>query len=281
MILITTAGKVGSEAARLLAARGEPARVLVRNPERAAELAKTGVDVVVGDLTDPASIDAAMRDVSAVILVSPAIPAQELNVVDSAVRAGVGHVVKVTSKASADSPIARRRAQTEIENGLIASGLGYTLLRNNAYLQNFLMMAPLIAKTSSFGSSAGDGHVGFVDTRDVAAVTVEIALSPAAHAGKTYWLTGPERLTYADAADTLSKVTGRPITFNALTFEQEKQGMVHAGVPEHIAEMNAQAIGLFAQGDSDWVTDDVPSILGRPARGFEQFATDHLAAWSG
>lgn len=66
------------------------------------------------------------------VLVSPAIAAQELKVVDSAVRAGVRHVVKITSKASTDSPIARRRGQAEIENALIASGLGYTLLRNNA-----------------------------------------------------------------------------------------------------------------------------------------------------
>jgi hypothetical protein len=56
--------------------------------------------------------------------------------------------------------------------------------------------------------------------------------------------------------------------------------MVDAGVPDHIAEMNAQAVALFAHGDSDWVTDDVPSILARPARSFEQFATDHAAAFS-
>ena len=62
------------------------------------------------------------------ILITTAGTAQELNVIGSAVRAGVGHVVKITSKASADPPIARRRGQTEIENGLIASGLGCTLL---------------------------------------------------------------------------------------------------------------------------------------------------------
>ena len=165
MILITTAGKIGAEAARLLADRAEPVRILVRDPQKATALAEAGVEVAVGDLEIPATIDRAIEGVSAVVLVSPAIPAQELNVVDSAVRAGVGHVVKVTSKASADSPIARRRDQTEIETGLIASGLDYTLLRNNAYMQNFLMLAPAIANTSSFGSSTGDGRVGMVDTR--------------------------------------------------------------------------------------------------------------------
>ena len=280
MILVTTAGKVGTETARLLAQRGEPVRVLVRDPEKATALAQAGAEVTQGDLEVPATIDAAMQGVSTVVLVSPAIPAQELNVVASAVRAGAEHVVKITSKASADSPIARRRGQAEIENGLIASGLGYTLLRNNAYMQNFLMLAPAIAKTSSFGSSAGDGHVGMVDTRDVAAVAAQIAASPAAHQGKTYWLTGPESLSYADAAVVLSKVLARSVTFHPLTFDEQKQAMTDTGVPEHIAEMNAQAVTLFTQGDSDWVTDDVPSILGRPARTFEQFVTDHAAAFS-
>jgi uncharacterized protein YbjT (DUF2867 family) len=126
-------------------------------------------------------------------------------------RAGAGHVVKITSKASADSPIARRRAQTEIEKGLIASGLGYTLLRNNAYTQNFLMLAPR----------------------------------------------SPGRAASAPP-----------------------QAMINVGVPESVAEMNAQALSPFALGDSDWITDDVPSLLGRPARTFEQFATDHAAAFS-
>jgi len=280
MILITTAGKVGSEAARLLAERGEPVRVLVRDPQKAAALAQAGVQVAEGDLEVPSTIDAAMDGVSAVVLVSPAIPAQELNVVGSAVRAGAGHVVKITSKASADSPIARRRDQVAIENGLIASGLGYTLLRNNAYMQNFLMLAPAIARTGSFGSSAGEGRVGMIDARDVAEVAAQIAVAPAQHAGKTYWPTGPERLSYADAAAILSKVLGRLVTFHPLTFDEERQAMINAGVPEPIAQMNAQALSLFAQGDSDWVTGDVAAILGRPARTFEQFATDHTAAFS-
>ena len=280
MILITTAGKVGSEAARLLAERGEPVRVLVRDPQKAAALAQAGVQVAEGDLEVPSTIDAAMDGVSAVVLVSPAIPAQELNVVGSAVRAGAGHVVKITSKASADSPIARRRDQVAIENGLIASGLGYTLLRNNAYMQNFLMLAPAIARTGSFGSSAGEGRVGMIDARDVAEVAAQIAVAPAQHAGKTYWPTGPERLSYADAAAILSKMLGRLVTFHPLTFDEERQAMINAGVPEPIAQMNAQALSLFAQGDSDWVTGDVAAILGRPARTFEQFATDHTAAFS-
>ncbi|MFG1642811.1 NmrA family NAD(P)-binding protein [Amycolatopsis sp. NPDC049252] len=281
MILVTTAGKVGAETARLLAGQGEPVRILVRDPVKAEPLAQAGAEVVVGDLGVPATVEAAMKGVSAVVLVSPAIPAEELNVIAGAVRAGVGHVVKITSKSSADSPIARRRDQAEIENGLVASGLGYTLLKNNAYMQNFLMSAPAIAGTSSFGSAAGDGRIGMIDTRDVAAVAAAIAASPSEHAGKTYWPTGPESLSYPDAAAVFWTVLGRPVTFHPLTFSEQKQAMVEAGVPEHIAEMNTQAITLFAEGDSDWVTGDVPAVLGRPARTFAQFVRDNASAFSG
>ena len=214
------------------------------------------------------------------VLVTAPVVQQELNVIDSAVRAGVEHVVKITTKASADSPITRRRNQAEIENALIASGLDYTLLRNNAYMQNFLMMAPGIAKTNSFSTATGDGRVGHVDVRDIAAVAAAIAASPSAHAGKTYWPTGPEVLSGTEVAAVVAKAIGRTITFHPITFERQKQAMLDVGLPEAVADDNARAVALMADGDCDYLTDDVPSILGRPARSFEQFATDYATAFS-
>jgi uncharacterized protein YbjT (DUF2867 family) len=282
VILVTTAGKVGAEAVRLLRERDVPVRVLVRDPAKATAqaLAGAGAEIAVGDLDVPASIDDAMTGVSAVVLVSPGVPAQELNVVASAARAGVAHVIKATNKASPDSPIARRRWQSEIEAGLAASGIPHTLLRSNAYMQNVLALAPAIAKTSSFGSAAGKGRTGLVDARDVAAVAAQIAATPDAHAGQTYWLTGPELLSNYDVAAVLSKLLGRTVTYRELTFEENKDAMIRAGVPEQIAEMNAQAFSLTADGDAEWVTEDVPSLLGRPAGSFEQFAADYAAAFS-
>jgi uncharacterized protein YbjT (DUF2867 family) len=281
VILVTTAGKVGAATARLLREQDVPVRVLVRNPDQATAkaLAAAGAEIAAGDLDVPASIDAAMAGVSAVVLVSPAVPAQELHVVASAARTGVAHIVKATSKASADSPIARRRGQAEIEAGLAATGIPHTLLRSNAYMQNVLALAPAIAATSSFGSAAGKGRAGMVDARDVAAVAAAIAASPAPHNGKTYWLTGPELLSNYDVAAVLSRLLGRTITYRELTFEENKDAMIRAGVPEQIAQQNAQAFSLTADGDAEWVTDDILAILGRPARSFAQFAADHAAAF--
>jgi uncharacterized protein YbjT (DUF2867 family) len=280
MILVTTAGKVGTEAALLLRQRELPVRVLVRDLGKAKTLADAGAEIAVGDLDVPASIDAALTSVTAVILVSPAVPEQELSVVASAARAGVGHVVKATSKASAGSPIARRRGQAEIEAGLAASGLSHTLLRSNAYMQNVLSLAPAIARTSGFGSAAGKGRAGMVDARDVAAVAAEIAATPASHAGKTYWLSGPELISNYDVAEVLSKLLGRTITYTELSLDENRDAMIRAGVPAPIAEMNAQAFALNASGDAEWVTKDVATILGRPARSFAQFAADHAPAFS-
>jgi uncharacterized protein YbjT (DUF2867 family) len=282
MILVTTAGKVGSETVRVLRAQDVPVRVLVRDPANttAQALAAAGAEVAEGDLSVRASIDKAMTGVRSVVLVSPAVPAQELNVVASAAQSGVSHIVKATSKASADSPIARRRWQAEIEAGLADSGIPHTLLRSNAYMQNLLALAPVIATSGSFGSAAGKGRTGLVDARDVAAVAAHIAIAPGPHVAKTYWLTGPELVSNYDVAAVLSQLLGRTITYRELTFEENKQAMLTAGVPEQTAEMNAQAFSLTAEGDAEWITDGVPALLGRAARSFRQFAADYASAFS-
>ena len=280
MILVVTSGKVGAEAARLLAARGEPVRALLRDPAKAPALERAGIEVAVGDLDAPETVGKALRGVSSVILVSPAVPAQEITVIDAAARAGASHVVKITSKASADSPIARRRGQAAIEAALAVSGLGWTMLRSNAYMQNFLMMAPAIAKMDSFAAATGDGRIGHIDARDVAEVAAEIAAAPAPHVGKAYWPTGPEVLSGAEVAEVLSKVLGREITFRPITFEEQKQAMISVGLPEPVADDNARALTLSAGGEADYVTTDLPAILGRPARSFEQFATDYATAFT-
>lgn len=279
-VLVTTAGTVGSETARLLNEQAVPVRVLVRDPRKVQALSDAGVEVAVGDLDVPASIDEAMEGVGAVVLVSPAVVAQELNVVASAARAGVEHIVKASSKASPDSPIARRRGQIEIETGLAKSGVPHTILRSNAYMQNLLALAPAIANTGGFGSATGRGRVGLVDARDVAAVAAKIVTTPGAHAGKTYRLTGPELLSYYDVAGLLAIQLGRTVTYRELTLAENREAMIGAGVPEPIAAMNAQAFSLIADGDAAWLSDDLQSILGHPARSFAQFAADYASVFS-
>jgi len=281
MILVTGAtGKVGSAAEQVLTGRGAQVRALVRDEKRAAALADAGAELVVGDFGDPSSLERAVAGVATVVLVSPAIPAQEIAVIDAAARSGVGHVVKATSKASDDSPVARRRKQAQIEVALDASGLPHTLLRSNAYMQNFLALAPVIRSQRGFASSAADGRVGLIDARDVGVVASEIALDPERLGGRTYWPTGPELLSYTNAAAILSDVTGHEITFRARSEDEDREAMLAAGVPEQVAVDNARAFSLIGEGDAAWLTDDVALVLNRAPRSFRDFATEHAATFA-
>jgi len=142
------------------------------------------------------------------------------------------------------------------------------------------MMAAGSAQTSSFRTATGDGRIGHLDVRDVAAAAAEIAGSPAGHAGKRYWPTGPESLSGYDVAEIFAKVLGRLITFHPISYEVQKQAMIDVGLPEPVARDNALAVAWMADGDCDYVTGDVPQILGRPADSFEQFAIDYAEAFS-
>lgn len=277
MILVTGAtGKVGSEAIRLLAAQHHPTRALVRDPSRAPH---GDVEIVTGDFDRPDTLDAAMRGIDTVLLVSPAVPAQEIAVIDSAVHHGVTHIVKITSKASADSPVDRRRGQAQIEAHLDATGLAYTLLRSNAYMQNLLALAPMIKRTQGFLMSAGDGQVGMIDAHDVAATAAAVSISPREHAGRSYWLTGPDLITYTDVAKELSDTLGHAVEYRQIPPDEHRAAMIRAGVPEAVATSNAQAFGLIAEGDAAWLSDDVESITGTPPHSLHTFIADHVKAF--
>ena len=278
MILVTGAtGNVGSEAVRLLAARHHPTRALVRDPSRAPH---GDVEIVIGDFDRPDTLDAAMRGIDTVLLVSPAVPAQEIAVIDSAVRQGVTQVIKVTSKASADSPVDRRRGQAQIEAHLEATGVAYTLLRSNAYMQNLLALAPMIKQTGGFLMSAGDGQVGMIDARDVAATAATVAATPKEHTGRTYWLTGPGLITYTDIASELSGTLGHGVEYRQISPAEHRTAMIAAGVPDAVATSNAQAFELIAEGDAAWLSDDVESITGAAPRTLRTFIADHVAAFA-
>ncbi|WP_042411434.1 NmrA family NAD(P)-binding protein [Streptacidiphilus carbonis] len=283
MILVTGAtGTVGSEAVRLLSARHQPARALVRDPSRVTN--RTGladeIEIVTGDFDRPDTLDAALHGVDTVVLVSPAVPAQEIAVIDSAIRQGITHIVKITSKASADSPVDRRRGQARIEAHLEATGVAHTLLRSNAYLQNLLALAPMIRQTRGFAMSAGDGQVGMIDARDVAAAATAIATSPGRHVGRTYWLTGTALITYSDIAKELSATLGHEIEYRRIRPGEHRAAMIKAGVPEPVAASNAQAFGLIADGDAAWLTDDVVTLTGTAPRSLHSFITEHAAAFA-
>lgn len=277
MILVTGAsGRIGTHAMRFLVAQGSATRALVRDPSRAPEC----TEVVVGDFEQPETLDAAMENVETLLLITSSKPSHELALIDSAMRQGVQHIVKITNhKATLDSPVDRRRDHARSEAYLRSTGIPFTLLAPNLLMQNLLMLAPTIRSSQGFAMSTGNGRFGMVDARDVASTAAVIATNPEAHVDRTYLLTGPALLTYSDVADALTDVLGKSIEYRKIESDEHRAAMIRSGLPESEATSNAKVFNLIAAGDAEWISDSVTSITGKKPRTLHSFIADHKDAF--
>jgi uncharacterized protein YbjT (DUF2867 family) len=280
MILVVGAtGNVGREVVRQLVAGGAPLRALVRDPARASHIRLPGVDIVVGDLARPETLDPALAGVDRVFLTSPAEPDQvELqgNLVQACKRCGVGHVVKVSVAGGPDAATQIGRWHWTTEKQIEASGLGFTMLRPSLFMQQTLRFAPSIAASGSFALPCGAGEVPLVDCRDVAAVAVA-ALTQESHDRRIYDLTGPEALSFEAVADAISQAVGRKVDYVHVPPDYARKQMLADGVPRWLADDMLVLFAAIREGYGGAVTDTVFRVTGERPRSFLQFARDHAA----
>lgn len=275
MILITGANSpVGQEVARQLLDAGERCRLFLRNPASLPAGLEGKAEVLSGDFTRPDSIKRALEGVSRLYLTSfdhPATVQGQGNAIDAAKAAGVEHVVRLSAPAAdPDSPINFAQWHGRCERLLEGSGLSYTHLRPNWYMQNFLYYAA----GGVIRLPVGAARVSFIDARDIAAVAVA-ALSRPGHAGKTYALTGPQALTHAEVAAELAAATGRAFRFEDVALSDFVREMKDRGEPDWWIAANVDLFGRIVTGENAGVTDEVERVTGRPAIAFAEFARDH------
>ncbi|MCW2777367.1 MAG: hypothetical protein JWN17_1092 [Frankiales bacterium] len=282
MILVTGAtGNVGGALVARLSSAGAPVRALVRSRERGDDLRGFDVDLAIGTYDDAASLRAAVEGVDRVFLLSPGSPAmaeQELAVVAAVQeRAPQAHVVKLAA-AGVDAPgetsVRFLQQHRRVVQGLSDSGLATTVLAPGSFMQNLLGQAGSVQEQGVLRAAVGDGAVSHVDVRDVAAVAAHV-LTSEGHEGATYTITGPEALTYAQVAETLSRVLDREVRFEDVEPGQYRTGLVQAGVPEWTADALLELGEVYRSGGAARVTDEVQKATGSPARTLEQFLTEH------
>jgi uncharacterized protein YbjT (DUF2867 family) len=285
MILITGAtGTVGAEVVKQLVADAQPVRALVRDPQRAARALPGEVELFRGDLLDADSMAEALQGVERMFLLSP--PSErmlelETSAIAAARAARVAHLVKL-SVINAD-PAARsffEREHGKAEEAVRASGLTFTFLRPNFFMQNALRLAGTIKSQGAIYQPAADAAASYIDTRDIAAVAAK-GLTTRGHEGRIYTLTGPEALTQAQLAEILSRAVGKPIRYVDVPRDAGKQAMLDVGVPQWQAEAVSQLMDDLRAGRMARVTDDVREVTGRVPRTFEQFAHENRAAFIG
>lgn len=286
MILITGAtGTVGREVVgelRRLGASG--VRALVRDPARASFIRDAGFEIAEGDFDRPETLDAALGGVGTALLLTPPSPhtyAQQRDFIEAAKRAGVRRVVKLSALgADAGAPEGFGKWHGQAEDSLKASGLGWTILRPNFFMQNLLGQAQSIKSQGAIYQPGGDARASFIDARDIASVAAR-ALADEGHEGKTYTLTGPAALSYGEAAAKISEAAGRPVRYVALTPEQFREGALAQGLPEWLVSALGLLNDLFASGDASEVTDDVRRVGGKEPATFDGFARDYAEAFKG
>ena len=275
MILITGAsGNVGREVLKQIVGTGAQVRAGFQSLNKAAA-APSGVESVALDYGQPETMRSALKGVERVFLVGPPtaqLPALERMAVDVIKQSHVTQVVKLSAMGGRQAIFPRQHAESE--DYIRSSGVPYTFLRPNGFMQNMVNYnVPTINTQNAFYGSEGDGRVSQVDIRNVAAVAVK-ALTEDGHAGKTYTLTGPEALTNREIAQILSDTLGREIRYIDLPPAQLKQALLASGIPEWSVDALLDLQRLYREGAAATVTGDVEQILRRKPIGYTQFARD-------
>lgn len=280
-ILVTGAtGNISGLLIPQLLAAGAKVRALIHNPEKAKALADKGVEAIVGDFDNPAQLQKAFDGVSTVFFLTAfgeRAAALAHNAIAAAQKAGKPYVVRLSViKAAPDAPTANARLHDQTERELKESGLPVAFLRPHFFMQNIFGSAQSIAREGVFYQGMGEAKLGMIDVRDIADSAARVLLDRK-HAGKTYTLTGPASITWHEAARAIAAALGRPVRYVPVPSEAVADNIRKAGWGEWAATTMRDYAAAYGSGWGDFVTDDVRSLTGHPARSFEQFAREVLA----
>ncbi|MBL8642824.1 MAG: SDR family oxidoreductase [Rhodospirillaceae bacterium] len=288
-ILLTGAtGKTGGAAAKALASKmgaakgGLKLRALVRNAEKAQALKDLGIELVVGDIADNAVLEKAFAGVDKALLLLPNSQKQlelEKNFTDLAKKAGVKHIVKVSSMESVPGATASIPAtHVASENHIRASGLAWTMVRPNFFMQNLLGNGRTIKEMGKFFLPCGNGCTAMSDTRDIGAVIAEV-LSGTGHEGKSYDVTGPQVLTFAQAAEIIGSVIGKKVEYVDQPMAEYRAMLGKFITNEWHLNAVCQLFAEIGEGGLNKTTDTVKKLLGREPASLEQFVREHIAVF--
>ncbi|MBC7911568.1 MAG: SDR family oxidoreductase [Pyrinomonadaceae bacterium] len=279
-ILVTGAtGTIGSFLVDRLAALGAQMEVLVRSRQQAETFAARGIASFIGDFAHKETLAPALVGVGKLFLLSAANPQQvewQGNMIEAARRAGVPHIIKLSASCAGPFPhLPIKRWHYETEEQLKESGVPYTFLRPNCFMQNSLHWARTIREKGLFYLPVGDARVSQVDARDIAAVAAAV-LTGSGHESQTYEITGSEAITFEEVAEHLSAALGKKVRYARTTFDESRQHMLEYGMEEWLAAAVTQTYHLMSEGGSQHVTDNVSQLTGNDPITFAQFARDHV-----
>ncbi len=280
-VLVTGAtGQLGGLIVRHLL-QGLPATSVVAAGRNAAK-APPDVEFRHLDYNDPASIEAALRGVTRVVLVSGSevgkrVP-QHKAVIDAAARAGVRLLGYTSILKAATNPFLLAAEHRGTEEVLAAAKVPYILLRNGWYSENYAGSAPIAIQAGVIQSASGQARFSTASRDDYAAGAAALILRDQHQPGQAYELAGSSAFTKYEYAELLSRKSGRKVVVQDLSESQYAAALIKAGLPEAFARIVADYDAKSAQG---WLFDDSLTLeraIGRPTTPMEQTLDAALAA---
>jgi NAD(P)H dehydrogenase (quinone) len=290
MIVVSGAsGQLGRRTVEYLRERVDARRVVAvsRTPERLADL---GVATRRADFDDPAGLATAFDGAERLLLIStdavgqPGVRVrQHTSAIQAAAKAGVGQVLYTSFVRTTDprNPTFVAPDHAGTEQALVESGLAYTVLRENVYVDLQLFSLPGAVAAGVLATNDGDGATAYLTRDDIAAVAATL-LAEGGYENQRLDLTGPAAVTQSELASILSEVTGVPVRYQPLTDDEAVAGMVeHAGMPEPIAQAYATFGRASREGWLNEVTDVVERVSGRRPTSVAEFLAANRAALLG
>lgn len=286
-ILITGAtGTVGSEVVKQLSSNTTDINIkaAVHSIENAKKVQYDKVEVVQIDYNKPETLKEAFKDADKLFLLthpSPKSAEQESNLVTEAKKAGIRHIVKQSIMgADLQADVEAMRLHRQAEKIIEESGIPYSFLRPNEFMQGFInFQGPTIKSNNAYYLPAQDAKVSIVDVRDIAAVAVKALTDDNKHNNKTYLITGPETLSYYQAAEILSNATGKKISYVNVSDEEARAAMKETGMNDWLINTILELYNYFRKGYASEVSSAVEEVTGKKPITFAQFAKDYAEAF--
>ncbi|MGD1217181.1 NAD(P)H-binding protein [Streptomyces krungchingensis] len=286
LALITGAGDVGRNVVERLRSQDVPVRVMVRrDDERAAQLRALGAEVVLGDLTRPDTVAAALEGTRSMYFAMPVSPdhllaatvvasvAREYDKLDALIDMSQMTVSQMTSTSTTESR--QQRLHWLAEQVFNWSGLPVVHVRPTAFLDNPLfttLTARTIRRNGTIELPFGTGRTSPIAVDDVARVIATVLSDPGPHVGHVYELTGPRTVDMTEMADAFSKALGRPVSYVDVPLDRWREEVLSTiDLPPHVEEHIVTMCRLHHQNRYDRASDDVERLTGAPAQTIEEF----------
>ncbi|MBI5638147.1 MAG: SDR family oxidoreductase [Nitrospinae bacterium] len=280
-VLVTGAtGTVGSEVVKQLSAAGITVRAAVHSPEKRERIKGKGVETVRFDYENPQSIREALKGIEKLFLLTPVaanMVEQVKSVTNEAKSAGIRHIVRQSAFGSQLEETLLQRWHFAAEEAIGASGIPYTILRPNFFMQNYLTYP---AVDGAYYLPLGTARVSIVDVRDIAAVAVK-ALHEKGHEGRIYPITGPEAITAAEAVALIAKASGGHFRYVDTPPEEARKAMLAGGMPEWLTDALLELYAWARGGKMAEVRNTVEQVTGRKPHSFARFSRDYVRRFKG